>query len=98
MLIIYWSATIRQPINNMMKKILTKIAKVFLKLLPAYPAPDYLPLHQLTQEAAQRQAQLSYEDELLANSGFLRFFNRKVQLEVNTLLDSGSGFGGRTVA
>lgn len=80
-----------------MSKLLTRIAKCFLRALPAYPAADYLPIDQITPESAMRLAQTACDDERESGCGFLRYFEGKVKLSGEMLLDLGSGFGGRTV-
>ncbi|MFY9556309.1 MAG: class I SAM-dependent methyltransferase [Blastocatellia bacterium] len=80
-----------------MSKVLTRIAKFFLRALPAYPAADYLPIEQITAAAAMRLAQTACDDERESECGFLRYFEGKVKLSAEMQLDLGSGFGGRTV-
>src|SRR3954454_21568749 len=78
-----------------MTGLMTKIAKFVLRLRPAYPAADYLPLAQLTLESGLRLAEESYEDE--RQGGLLRFFEGNADLECRMALDIRSGFGGRTI-
>lgn len=80
-----------------MSKLLTRIAKLVLRVFPAYPEADYLPLDQITAESAMRLARLAYEDERESGCGLLKYFEGKVELSGEMILDLGSGFGGRTV-
>ncbi|HXG65792.1 MAG TPA: class I SAM-dependent methyltransferase [Blastocatellia bacterium] len=77
-----------------MRRTLTGIAKTVLRLLPAYPAPDYLPLDQLTTAIAVARAREEMEDE--RTGGFLKFFNGRKEITGDRILDLGCGFGGRT--
>ncbi|MBI4749384.1 MAG: class I SAM-dependent methyltransferase [Acidobacteria bacterium] len=72
------------------------LAKAYLRLAPAFPSPDYLPLDQLTLESGLGRAQEEFNDEL--TSGFLKLFENRPLPLGKTLLDLGCGFGGRTVA
>jgi ubiquinone/menaquinone biosynthesis C-methylase UbiE len=80
-----------------MSGILVKIAKLCLRSLPARPSVDYLPVDKITDETGLRQAQASYDEERDKGHGFLRFFDGRVKLEGEMLLDLGSGYGGRSV-
>lgn len=73
-----------------------RLAKTILRLAPAYPSPDYLPLDQLTLESGLNRAREEYEDE--KTGGFLKLFEGYDQLAGQEILDLGCGFGGRTVA
>jgi SAM-dependent methyltransferase len=72
-----------------------KVAKCALRLLPAWPAPDYLPLDQITESSALNRARCEFEDERAG--GFLKFFAGQVMPSGHLMLDLGCGFGGRTV-
>lgn len=78
-----------------MRKLLTGIAKAALRLLPAYPSPEYLPLDQITVSSAMARAREELEDE--RNGGFLKFFGDGAKVSGEVVLDLGCGFGGRTV-
>ena len=86
------------PVRNPMSTLATKLAKLVLRTLPAYPGPDYKPLDQITPEAAIRLARVAYDDENESGCGFLKYFEGKVKLSEGMILDLGCGFGGRTVA
>lgn len=75
-----------------------RIAKLALRLLPAYPEADYKPLDQITDEVAMRLARAAYEDESESGCGFLNYFDAKVKPSGDMILDLGCGFGGRTLA
>jgi SAM-dependent methyltransferase len=81
-----------------MGKVATKLAKIVLQTLPAYPGPDYRPIDQITAETGIRLAQLAYEDESESGCGFMKYFEGKVELSGGVILDLGCGFGGRTLA
>ncbi len=87
----------KAPQQKPMSKLLTRIAKLVLGALPAYPEADYLPLDQITADSAMRLARLAYEDEKGSGCGLLKYFEGKVELSGEMILDLGSGFGGRTV-
>lgn len=74
------------------------IAKLALRLLPAYPDPDYLPIDQLSDEVSMRLARAAYEDECGSGCGFLNYFDAGVKPTGGMILDLGCGFGGRTLA
>lgn len=80
-----------------MSKLLTRIAKLVLRLVPAYPEADYLPLDQITDESAMRLAELAYKDERESGCGLLKYFEGTLEISGDMILDMGSGFGGRTV-
>jgi ubiquinone/menaquinone biosynthesis C-methylase UbiE len=80
-----------------MSKLLTRIAKLVLRAFPAYPEADYLPLDRITADSAMRLARLAYEDEKESGRGLLKYFEGRVELSGEMILDLGSGFGGRTV-
>jgi SAM-dependent methyltransferase len=75
-----------------------RIAKIALRLLPAYPEADYRPLDQITDDVAMRLARAAYEDESESGCGFLDYFDAKVKPSGGLILDLGCGFGGRTIA
>jgi len=77
--------------------LLTKIAKFALRLSPAYPEADYLPLGKISPEGAMRLARLAYEDERDSGRGLLNYFQGRVKISGKMFLDLGCGFGGRTV-
>lgn len=81
-----------------MSKLATKLAKLALRTLPAYPGTDYKPLDQITAEAAIRLARLAYDDENESGCGFLKYFEGEVNVSGGIILDLGCGFGGRTIA
>jgi ubiquinone/menaquinone biosynthesis C-methylase UbiE len=81
-----------------MSRLLTRIAKFVLRLSPAYPDADYLPIDQMTAESAMRLAHLAWEDERESGRGLLNYFEGKVKIAGEIFLDLGCGFGGRTVA
>jgi SAM-dependent methyltransferase len=72
-----------------------KLAKLALGLLPARPAPDYLPIAQITESSAINRAMGEFEDERAG--GFLKFFALEAIPSGQLMLDLGCGFGGRTV-
>lgn len=76
----------------------TRIAKLALRLLPAYPEADYKPVDQITDEVAMRLARAAYDDELESGCGFLDYFQGKAKPSGAMILDLGCGFGGRTLA
>lgn len=78
-----------------MRALLVKMAKCFLRLLPAQPAQDYLPLDEITESSAMARARGELEDE--RDGGFLKFFAGQVLPSGRMMLDLGCGFGGRTV-
>lgn len=75
-----------------------KIAKLALRLLPAYPEADYKPVDQITDDVAMRLARAAYDDELESGCGFLDYFDGKAKPSGEMILDLGCGFGGRTLA
>lgn len=81
-----------------MSKLATKLAKLVLRTLPAYPGPDYRPFDQITTEVGMRLARLAYDDESESGCGFLKYFEGKVKVSAGIILDLGCGFGGRTLA
>jgi SAM-dependent methyltransferase len=74
-----------------------RIAKLALRLLPAYPEADYRPLDQITDDVAMRLARAAYDDESESGCGFLNYFD-EVKPTGEMILDLGCGFGGRTLA
>jgi SAM-dependent methyltransferase len=78
-----------------MRKPLVNVAKVMLRLLPAYPSSDYRPVDQITYEIALRRAKDELQDE--KSTGFLRFFEDVDLPCAAVALDLGCGFGGRTI-
>lgn len=74
------------------------IAKLALRLFPAYPEADYRPLDQITDEVAMRLARVAYDDESDSGCGLLDYFADGAKPAGGTILDLGCGFGGRTVA
>src|SRR5437867_11507842 len=66
------------PDCNPMSKLSTKLAKLALRTLPAYPGPDYRPFDQITTEVGLRLARLAYDDESESGCGFLKYFEGKV--------------------
>ncbi|MEK6320652.1 MAG: class I SAM-dependent methyltransferase [Acidobacteriota bacterium] len=81
-----------------MSKLATKLAKLVLRTLPAYPGADYRPTDQLTTEVGIRLARLAYDDESESGCGFLKYFEGQVKVSGGIILDLGCGFGGRTLA
>ena len=81
-----------------MSKLSTKLAKLALRTLPAYPGPDYKPFDQITTEVGLRLARLAYDDESESGCGFLKYFEGNVNVSGGIILDLGCGFGGRTLA
>lgn len=75
-----------------MRSFLTNIAKAFLQLFPAYPAPNYL---ESTDDSGMRCAREEFGDERAG--GFLKFFGGRIKLSGGIILDLGCGYGGRTV-
>lgn len=75
-----------------------RIAKLALRLLPAYPEADYRPLDQITDDVAMRLARAACEDESESGCGFLDYFDGKAKPTGEMILDLGCGFGGRTLA
>ena len=71
------------------------IAKVLLKLLPAVPRAEYLPLDRITLNVAMERARQENEDERAG--GLLKFFGEEPRIKAEMTLDLGCGFGGRTV-
>ena len=82
----------------MMRRFAITIAKLALRLLPAYPEADYRPLDQITDEIAMRLARIAYEDESESGCGLLDYFDDETKPKGGMILDLGCGFGGRTVA
>jgi len=78
-----------------MHKLLVKLAKAMLRMLPAYPSADYKPLDQITPEMALRRTIEEIEDE--RQTGFLKFFEDFELPRTAVALDLGCGFGGRTI-
>ena len=78
-----------------MRKLLVKMAKAMLRLLPAYPSDEYKPIDQITPETALRRTKEEIEDERA--TGFLRFFEELELPSAALALDLGCGFGGRTI-
>jgi len=74
-----------------MSTLATKLAKLVLRTLPAYPGPDYKPLDQITAEAAIRLARVAYDDENESGCGFLKYFEEEVKLSEGMILDLGCG-------
>lgn len=81
-----------------MSNLATKLAKLVLRALPAYPGADYKPLDQITPDTAIRLARSAYEDESQSGCGFLKYFEGKAELSEGLMLDLGCGFGGRLLA
>lgn len=75
-----------------------KIAKLALRLLPAYPEADYRPIDQITNDVAMKLARTAYDDESESGCGFLNYFDADVKPSGEMILDLGCGFGGRTLA
>jgi SAM-dependent methyltransferase len=75
-----------------------RIAKLALRLLPAYPEQDYRPVDQITDEVAMRLARAGYDDENESGCGFLDYFGADLKPSGEMILDLGCGFGGRTLA
>lgn len=82
----------------MLRTIAIKIAKLALRLLPAYPEADYRPIDQITDDVAMRLARAAYEDESESGCGFLDYFDAGLKPSGEMILDLGCGFGGRTLA
>jgi len=78
-----------------MSRLQVKLAKILLRLLPAYPSADYRPIDQITPELALRRAKEELEDE--KTTAFLRFFPDFEVPPITVALDLGCGFGGRTI-
>jgi ubiquinone/menaquinone biosynthesis C-methylase UbiE len=74
-----------------------RIAKLALRLLPAYPEADYRPLDQISDDVAMRLARAAYDDESESGCGFLNYF-ANLKPAGDMILDLGCGFGGRTLA
>ena len=72
------------------------LAKFFLRLAPAFPSNDYVPLDQLTVESGVNRAREEFADE--QQGGFLKLFETVGSPSGKQALDLGCGFGGRTVA
>jgi SAM-dependent methyltransferase len=75
-----------------------RIAKLALRLMPAYPEADYRGLDQITDDVAMRLARAAYEDESESGCGLLDYFDGDVIPFGEMILDLGCGFGGRTLA
>lgn len=86
------------PDCSPVSKLATKLAKLVLRTLPAYPGPDYRPFDQITAEVGLRLARLAYDDERESGCGFLKYFEGEVNVSGGIILDLGCGFGGRTIA
>jgi SAM-dependent methyltransferase len=82
----------------MLRTLAIKIAKLALRLLPAYPEADYRPVDQITDDVAMRLARAAYDDEIESGCGFLNYFDGKIKPSGEMILDLGCGFGGRTLA
>lgn len=82
----------------MLRTFAIKIAKLALRLLPAYPEADYRPVDQITDDVAMRLARAAYDDEIESGCGFLNYFDGKAKPSGEMILDLGCGFGGRTLA
>lgn len=82
----------------MLRTFAKKIAKLALRLLPAYPEADYKPVDQITDDVAMRLARAAYDDEIESGCGFLNYFDGKMKPSGEMILDLGCGFGGRTLA
>jgi SAM-dependent methyltransferase len=78
-----------------MSRLLTNVAKLVLRSLPARPSAEYLPFDQITPEHAASRARGELEDERAG--GFLKFFGPDVPIAGASVLDLGCGYGGRTV-
>jgi SAM-dependent methyltransferase len=74
-----------------------KIAKLALRLLPAYPEADYRPIDQITDDVAISLARAAYDDERESGCGFLDYFDANLKPSGEMILDLGCGFGGRTL-
>lgn len=81
-----------------MSTLAIKIAKFVLRLVPASPGSDYLPMDEITPEIGLRLALAAYEDERESGCGFLKYFEGRERLSPGMILDLGCGFGGRTLA
>ena len=69
-----------------------------LRAFPAQPGPDYRPFDQITPEMGVRLARSAYEDEKDSGCGLLNYFEGKLKISGDLILDLGCGFGGRTLA